>query len=150
MKAKTRSSRNKGKLARNGDARLLPFSRVPDNIRAPSYRINMLDAENFTVALLGEFGFYQGTIAKAMNLSCSQVSRRLRFAQVDPRTYRRGESVIGQMILRGVHQSGVRELRHFAEATLSTQLQQLGWLAGKETPVIEVPLSKAHEPSAAT
>lgn len=95
--------------------------------RTGRYRVNMLDADNFAVALLGEFGYYQYTIAKALGLSLNQVQLRLRYAKVDPRAYRRGEALIGQMILRGVAQAGVPQLRHFAEVTLTEQLKKLGW-----------------------
>src|SRR5439155_15810127 len=102
--------------------------RLPANHPARS-RINMLDPENFTVALLGEFGYYRHTIASELGLSIAQVNRRLKFAHVDPAAYRRGQSVIGQMILRGVSKAGVPQLREFAQATLGKQLRQLGWNA---------------------
>lgn len=111
-----------------------PLIRLSDDIRAPGYRINMLDPENFTVAFLGEFGFYRKTIAKALGMSLSQVNRRLKFAEVDPAAYRRGEAVIGRMILRGVNQAGVPQLRQFAQGILSEHLKQLGWSAAGITP----------------
>lgn len=129
MKKNTKhtTATTKRSLAANGDARHGPLIRHTDDIRAPGYRINMLNADNFTVALLGEFGFYQAAIGQAMGLSTAQVRRRLRFAKVDPRTYRRGESVIGQMLLKGVSKAGVPQLRQFAEGVLANQLRQLGW-----------------------
>lgn len=104
-----------------------PVFRLQDNIRAPGYRINMLSSENFTVALLGEFGFTQQTIATAMNMTMAQVVRRLRFAKVQTSAYRRGESAIAQLILRNVAKAGVPQLRQFASEVLTNQLHQLGW-----------------------
>lgn len=109
----------------------------PEDIRAPSYRINMLDPENFTVALLGEFGFTHKTIGDALGLTQNQVGRRLKFAKVRTMDYRQGRSVIGQMILKGVSRAGVPELRNFAERILSDQLKQLGWYAARLTPELE-------------
>ncbi len=113
-----------------------PLFKLSDDLRAPSYRINMLDPENFTVALLGEFGYYRKTIAAALGLTMNQVNRRLKFAEVDPAAYRRGESVIGKMILQGVSKAGVPQLRQFAESILSEHLEQLGWRDARLAPAL--------------
>lgn len=119
--------------------------KLSDDIRAPAYRINMLDSENFAVALLGEFGFYRKTIATALGLTLNQVNRRLKFAQVNPTAYRRGESVIGGMLLRGVAKAGVPQLRHYAEGILHDHLKQLGWKANGIAPELEPSYSRIHE-----
>ncbi len=134
------------KLARQKDGRAGPLIRLSHNIRAPGYRINMLDPENFTVAFLGEFGFYRKTIAAALGLTLNQVNRRLKHAQVDPVAYRRGEAVIGQMILRGAKEAGVPQLRRFAQNILSEHLKQLGWSANGITPELPGPNAAIAKP----
>ena len=135
---------------RQQDRRSLPHGpliRLSDDLRAPSYRINMLDPENFTVALLGEFGFTHKTIGDALGLTPNQVGRRLKFAKVRTMDYRQGRSVIGRMILTGVAKAGVPELRHFAESMLSQHLKQLGWDAARMTPELEAAPARQPKPN---
>jgi len=101
---------------------------------AAPYRVNMLTGASFMAAFLGEFGFTQNTIAKATGLTYEQVRYRLVKAQVKTSSYRTGNNVVGQMILRGARKAGVDQLRAFTEQHLRHELRKLGWSAVGITP----------------
>jgi Sigma-70, region 4 len=110
------------------------LTKIAKRERAPSYRINMLLGENFSTALLAEFGFSHKTIARKLGLSEGQVNYRLRKAKVKVKDYRQAKNVIGSMVLHGAAQYGVDQLRLFADGHLRHQLEQLGWTSSPIKP----------------
>lgn len=97
-------------------------------------RINMLEGDNFKAAFLAEFGLTANAIGRELGFSDGQVYYRLKKAHVKTADYRRGESVIAQMIIKGTRRAGVGQLREFTEDHLRRQLRQIGWKEGAITP----------------
>lgn len=97
-----------------------PYPHSLEQVRTPPRPVNLLHGEDFKCALLGSLGFSTRLIMQHTTLTPSQISYRLRKADIRRADYRNGESSVAENLLQRARTVAVPALKQHLRETMSS------------------------------